>query len=212
MRTPTLPMFFTMLALAIFTLPGSVSGDETKKEEKSGLRSQVEELIERYRESGQSIDLFAIWGDIGERAGFEIGNGRKLIKNLDGGYLMKIYKDWEVGINGKFTEVVAPIYEGVPRGRLQINVLGEGDLDSAIDTSQQRPASDWMPVVLGDLQGVQKSRLLPSGINSTEVRLFRDTGEVIVMTLDGAPGKDTLTAYDKIQHSLTTFKSVSNQD
>lgn len=171
-------------------------------------KDDVEELLEKHRNSGQ-LNLFTLWEDIGTRAGFEIGNGRKVIRNQAGAYLLKIYKEWEVGILGKFTEIISPLYEGVPRARLQINVLHEDKLKTVEDLLDSMPSEEWMPVVLGELEGVQKRRPTVNGVQTTEVRLFRGPGEVIVMALDGKPGDNELTAYDKVQHALTSFKSIN---
>ncbi len=147
--------------------------------------------------------------DIGNRAGFEIGNGRKLIKNEPGKYLMKIYDKWEVGQADAFTEVTSPLIEGVPRARLQMNVVNGKETQSIQDLYESRKEANWIPMALGSLQGIQLERVLANGVHEMEVRLFRAPGEVVVMQMDGKPGTAELTPFDKLINALTTFKGTT---
>lgn len=171
----------------------------------------VEGLWEEPRWSDQiPMNLLRFWEDIGDRAGFEIGNGRKLIKNVNGMYLLKIYKDWEAGTLDKLTEIISPLHEGIPRARLRINVMQGEKREMIRQILEKKEAQDWVPVVLDQLNGLQKQTVQPSGIHEVEVRLFRDTGETILLHMDGRPGEPNApTAFDKVQSALSTFQTLA---
>ncbi len=162
--------------------------------------------IPKVQDSGITGPLLNRILDIGNRAGFEIGNGRKLIKNEPGKYLMKIYDKWEVGKADAFTEITSPLYEGVPRARLQINVIESDNIQNLTDLYASRKEATWIPVVLGKLQGIQQEKVLSNGVHEMEVRLFRNAGEVVVMQMDGRPGTQDVTPFDKVISALTSFQ------
>lgn len=156
------------------------------------------------------LDVFMWRGGIGERAGFEIGNGRVIIKNYAGKYQLKIYDKWEVGIMERFTEVISPIYEGIPRARLQINAVIDERVTTVDDLVQPNENSEWGRVFLGDLDGVKKEVSQPNGIHNLEVRLFRGPGDLIVINVDGKPGSgSTATVFDRLQAQLMSFQLFS---
>lgn len=163
-------------------------------------------IVPKVSDSGLTGPLLTKLLDIGNRAGFEIGNGRKLIKNEPGKYSMKIYDKWEVGQADAFTEVISPLYEGVPRARLQINVVATDAIRTLQDLYESRRDPTWIPLVLGKLQGIQQEKVLSNGVHELEVRLFRRDGEVVVLQMDGRPGTQALTAFDKVISALPTFQ------
>jgi hypothetical protein len=63
--------------------------------------------------------------------------------------------------------------------------------------------------VVGEMGGIRRHRVLANGLHQLEVQLFRSPGDVIVLTIDGKPDTQELTAFDKIQTALRTFKSVN---
>lgn len=176
-----------------------------------GSSPEDDELLEipKVQESGMTGPLLNRILDIGNRAGFEIGNGRKLIRNEPGKYLMKIYDKWEVGQAEAFTEITSPLHEGVPRARLQINVVGSDNIQSLQDLYASRSEVTWIPVALGKLQGIQQEKVLSNGVHEMEVRLFRTPGEVVVMQMDGRPGTQQLTPFDKVISALTSFQGAA---
>jgi hypothetical protein len=165
-------------------------------------------LIPKVSDSGIQGPLLSRLLDISNRAGFEIGNGKKMIKNEPGRYGMKIYDKWEVGLAEAFTEVISPLHEGVPRARLQINVVPSTNIQSLQDLYESRRDSGWIPVVIGRLQGVQQEKILANGVHEVEVRLFRNPGEVLVLQMDGRPGTQQLTPFDKVVSALTSFQGA----
>jgi hypothetical protein len=204
--TIRIPFAFPVKALALILVVAtciSYGNTEPPKDDEDDLLT-----IPKVSDSGFSGPLLTKLIDIGNRAGFEIGNGRKLIKNEPGKYLMKIYDKWEVGQAEAFTEITSPLYEGVPRARLQINVVDSTNIQSLDDLYQSRRESSWIPVAMGKLQGVQQEKTLSSGVVEMEVRLFRAPGEVLVMQMDGRPGKKELTPFDKVISALTTFQGA----
>ncbi len=147
--------------------------------------------------------------NIGDRSGFEIGNGRIIIKNHAGKYLLKMYDKWEVGILDKFTEVISPLYEGIPRARLQINALEDEKVKNAQDLIEPTESSEWTKVSLNSLEGYKKCSFQPNGTNNVEVRLLRDEGDFIVINLDGKPGLNHDSAFDKLQAELSSFQLIN---
>jgi hypothetical protein len=195
------PAKFVALILVVAACV-SYGADPVKDDEDDLLR------IPKVSDSGLAGPLLTRFLDLSKRAGFEIGNSRKLIENEPGKYLLKIYDKWEVGMAQAFTEITSPLYEGIPRARLQINVVESNAIQSLQDLYQARKDARWIPVALGKLQGLQQEKVLSSGVHEVEVHLFRAPGEVLVMQMDGLPGKTELTPFDKVISALTSFQGA----
>ena len=96
------------------------------------------------------------------KAGFEIGNGRKIIENVKGGYSIVVPEKTEVGTSKNYTEVIAPLSEGTPRARLQINVVKDTGLMTINDLVDSKKDGSWTVTKLAGLEGIQKEETLPT--------------------------------------------------
>ncbi len=163
-------------------------------------------LIPKVSDSGMAGTLFSRLQDIGNRAGFEIGNGKKLIKNLIGKYSAKIDPKYEVGQFEAFTEITSPLSEGVPRARWQINAVNSTEIQSLRDLYESLKETTWVPTALAKMQGLQREVILPNGVSQIDMRLFRGPGELVIMQMDGRPGTKALTPFDKVVSAASSFE------
>jgi hypothetical protein len=137
-------------------------------------------------------------------SGFEVGNGRQVIKNEAGNYRVVVSDKLEVGFANRLTEATSPIGLGTPRTRLQINVVRNTPIDSLMELRNDNP--DWSPVKIAGLDGIRKEVVLPTGIRQIEVRLFVKMNEVIVINLEGVPvGPAAGSLFAGLEESLTSF-------
>lgn len=139
-------------------------------------------------------------------AGFEIGNGRKIIENKNGGYTIIVPEKTEVGTTKNYTEVIAPLSEGTPRARLQINVVKDPGLKTINDLVDSQKDGTWVPVKMADLDGIQKEETLTTRLRQIEIRLFLREGEIVVVNLEGVPGPSLITPFEAIKSSLESLK------
>lgn len=141
--------------------------------------------------------------------GFEIGNGRKLIKNVPGSYGIVVPEKLEVGFYNRFTEIIAPLMEGTPRARLQINVVKFESLNTLTDLLESKDGQGWVPVKLAGYSGIKKEETLPTRLRQIEFRLFYRPNEIIVINLEGVPGGSPSSAFEGFQQSLETFQVLN---
>lgn len=138
-------------------------------------------------------------------SGFEVGNGRQLIKNDPGNYKLMIPERLEVGFADRLTEIISPFAEGTPRARLQINVVKNVPVDSHSDLVASNP--EWTPITLAGLHGIRKEIILPTKLHQIEVRLFVKTNEMIIINLEGTPtGSAASSLFGGMEESLGTFE------
>lgn len=142
-----------------------------------------------------------------ESLGFEIGNGKRIIRNLNGMYGLRIFGSWEASISDKFTEVITSLSDGTPRARLQINMVQAESIRTFNDLVDLflGKAKGWTVAKIGDLEAVQKEANLSTGRCVLDVRVFKAPQEIAVINLDAAPKCDGPSAYAKIKASLDTF-------
>ena len=138
--------------------------------------------------------------------GFEIGNGRKLIKNTNGSYEIIIPEKLEVGFANRYTEIIAPLFEGTPRARLQINIVKADSLNTLADLVESRSGQGWEAVKLAGLNGIKKVEILPTRLQQIEYRLLYRPTELIVINAEGVPSGSPATAFEMLQQSLETFQ------
>lgn len=149
--------------------------------------------------------------------GFEIGNGKRLIRNLNGMYGLRINNAWEVGVAGRFTEIFTSLAEGTPRAILRINVLDSKNcsycarIDSfnkLVDLFTSR-ATGWTVIDksrIGGHDAIQKEGDIGAGRCMLDVRVFKKPGEVASISLDSAPDCTGQSSYQTIRQSLESFE------
>lgn len=156
-----------------------------------------------------TVSFGHIVNPLGDDQGFEIGNGRKLIRNLAGKYGVNVPDKWEAGLFKSFTEVIAPLYEGTPRSRLQINVIKPTGATSPIELLKTKSEDTWTRVALAELEGIKKETILAGGVHEVDIELFRGKEELIVINLTGKPKEITSGAapssFDRLYRSLQTI-------
>ncbi|MSP18048.1 MAG: hypothetical protein EXR74_00610 [Bdellovibrionales bacterium] len=139
-------------------------------------------------------------------SGFEIGNGRKVIKNTPGQYELIIPKSLEVGFSSKFTEAITPLFEGTPRAKLQINIIKDAKIGTYSDLIYNTSESNWSGCSLAGFQGIKNEVVLPTRLHQIEYRLFYKEFQVIVINIEGIPSGLAASPFEKIQTSLDSFK------
>jgi len=117
------------------------------------------------------------------KGGFEIGNGRSWIENDFGKYKFALTGEWEIGFNRAFTEAIAPLSEGTPRVRVDINVERHDEFKTYEDfLTYWSNKGTWTEHKVGELRGL-KREYLASGLKRVEVRLFREPGEQVLLNI-----------------------------
>lgn len=137
--------------------------------------------------------------------GFEIGNA-KTIENLPGRYKITVPSKTEVGSVKTYTEAIAPLSEGTPRTRLQINLVTENNMNSVANLIDSRLEENWSPINLSGLSGIKKEVTVSTGLSQVEVRLFLRPGKIIVINLEGVPSPSPLSPFEVLKDSIETFK------
>jgi len=139
-------------------------------------------------------------------AGFEVGNGRTLLKNEAGKYSIIVPNRLEIGKFDRFTEAISPSSEGTPRARLQINVVKNTGIETIDELVATKPDANWAQLSLAGLSGIRKDEVLPTNLHQVEIRLFSKANEMIVINLEGVPqGTVSAAFYRDIENSLGTF-------
>lgn len=138
--------------------------------------------------------------------GFEIGNALKVIENVPGRYSITVPHKSEVGTVRNFTEVIAPLTEGTPRTRLQVNVVNEERMKTVVDLIDSKQDESWTPISLSGLQGIKKEMTVSTGLRQVEVRLFLRPSKVVVVTLEGVPSPSPLSSFEMLKDSIETLK------
>jgi hypothetical protein len=144
-----------------------------------------------------------------EGMGFEIGNGKRMVRNMGGLYGLNVPQNWEVGFHGKFTEILTSLQEGSPRARLHINVITAEAIRTFRDLVNQLNGRGFSVAKIGSLDAVQREDELNNGRCMLDVRVFRAPQEIAVITLDGSRDCHGASAYTRIKDSLDTFKFIS---
>ena len=139
-------------------------------------------------------------------SGFEIGNGRKVIKNTPGQYQLIVPESLEVGFSSKFTEAITPLFEGTPRAKLQINIIKDEKIATYSDLISSTSESNWNSCSLAGFQGIKNEVILPTRLHQIEYRLFYKEFQVIVINIEGIPSELPASPFEKIQKSLDSFK------
>jgi hypothetical protein len=140
-------------------------------------------------------------------AGFEVGNGRLLIRNDPGNYSIIVPDKLEIDKFDRFTEAISPRSEGTPRTRLQINVVKNTGFSSVDELIQSKPDATWTQISLAGLDGIRKNDVLPTNLHQVEIRLFSKANEMIIINLEGLrQGTISAAFFEGIERSLGTFK------
>lgn len=142
--------------------------------------------------------------------GFEVGNGKKLVKNIPGNYEISIPESLEVGFSNKFTEIIAPLFEGTPRAKLQLNLARNekiGNLSELVNSvSEDR---SWTQTTLAGYDGIRTEVILPTKLHQIEYRLFFKEFEILILNVEGIPGYSSKSTFESLQKSLETLKIKS---
>lgn len=146
--------------------------------------------------------------------GFEIGNGKRMITNVNGFYgLTTPAGTWQVGFYGKFTELLTSFYDGAPRARLHINLIAAEGIRTFSDLVTQLTGRGFEVAKIAQLEAVSKEDALTNGRCLLDVRVFRAPKEIAVITLDGnrVDASDDCrspSSYTRIKESLDTFQFI----
>lgn len=130
-----------------------------------------------------------------KQGGFEIGNGRTLIRNLAGRYTLKVPVQWEVGVSNKMTEIMTPQRKNIPRSRIQINILGADGIQSTQDLLlRKKDDEDWRPMDTNPrLTGIEKmtsdKNHLDSGHAALKMELLSQD-KIVVISIWANPNDD----------------------
>lgn len=140
--------------------------------------------------------------------GIELGNGR-IVENLEGQYQIFTPEKWEVGRNEKMLEIIAPLSEGVPRARLEIDVL-PNTFNSALALEETLIAAGWEKARLRKLNGYIKINTVGGMFRRHEIdlQLIRNM-EIIVIHMVGNKGR--LNSLDRMLHWLGSFKDLFSE-
>lgn len=139
--------------------------------------------------------------------GFEIGNGKKTVKNTPGNYEIIIPDKLEVGFSNKFTELIAPLFEGTPRAKLQINIVKNELVGSLSDLINNLPVDNrWTKVSLAGFDGIRNEVVLPNKVHQIEYSLFFKEFELLVINIEGVPGYSSKSNFEMLQRALDTLK------
>ena len=143
-----------------------------------------------------------------DSAGFEIGNGKRLIRNPSGLYGMKISNSWRHEFFGQLTEIVSG-FSGRPKARLRISMETDENIQTFADLVLLfRRKMGWSIDKIAGLDAILKEEELSDGHCMLDAKVFRAPGEVAVITLDGAPDCRGPSAYGTIKTSLETFHFI----
>src|SRR5262245_2056433 len=116
-------------------------------------------------------------------AGFEIGNGRQLVKNPIGNYSIIVPDRLEVGTFKRLTDAIIPISEGTSRANFHTDIVKTMSITSPAELIDSRPDATWTPITLAGLSGIRKDEILPTKLHQVEIRLFSKANEMIVINL-----------------------------
>lgn len=142
--------------------------------------------------------------------GFEVGNGKKLVKNTPGNYEIAIPESLEVGFSNKFTEIIAPLFEGTPRAKLQLNLIRNekiGNLSELVNSvSEDR---SWTQTTLAGYDGIRTEVVLPTKLHQIEYRLFFKEFEILILNVEGIPSYSPKSTFEALQKALETLRIKS---
>jgi hypothetical protein len=140
-------------------------------------------------------------------SGFEIGNGKKVVKNTPGSYEFIIPDTLEVGFSNRFTEVIAPLFDGTPRAKLQINIVKNNSIGSFSDlVNSIGTDTNWTRVSLAGYDGIKSELVLPTKLHQLEYRLFFKEFELLVINVEGIPRYSPKSTFEQLQKALDTLK------
>ena len=140
-------------------------------------------------------------------AGFEIGNGKKLIKNTPGNYEIVIPDRLEVGFSNSFTEVIAPLFDGTPRAKLQVNLIKDDNIGNISELVNSVPnVSSWTQTTLAGFDGIRNEVVLPTKLHQIEYRILFRAFEILVINIEGIPGYSPKSTFETLQKSVETLK------
>lgn len=140
--------------------------------------------------------------------GFEVGNGKKLIKNTPGNYEIIVPETLEVGFSNKFTEIIAPLFDGTPRAKLQINLVKNekiGNLSELVNSVSPEDGS-WTQTTLAGYDGIKSEIVLPTKLHQIEYRLFFKEFEILVLNIEGIPSYSPKSTFESLKKALETLK------
>jgi hypothetical protein len=139
--------------------------------------------------------------------GFEMGNGKKIVKNTPGNYEIIIPDKLEAGFSNKFTELIAPLFDGTPRAKLQINIVKNDLVKSLFELVNSVPGDNtWTQASLAGFDGIRNETVLPNKVHQLEYRLFFKEFEVLVISVEGVPGYSSKSNFEMLQRALDTLK------
>ncbi len=140
--------------------------------------------------------------------GFEIGNG--MIINRIGGYRFKVPGNWEAGLSGTLTQVIAPATVGIPRPQITIDRVKVDASKKFTDSDENLPGQPWISINVGGLEGALRVTTLDNGLRRAEHRLkCNETEYFLVMTDYGvASGKAEL--LDLLNRAVDSFQQTNS--
>lgn len=127
-------------------------------------------------------------------AGFEIGNGKRILRNEKGRYELKTLKQLEAGIRESLTEVVSPLSEGTPRSRLQIDII----------PSKVEHSTGATIIEVGGREASQYRVILPNGVHKVEILVPRES-DTVAINIEGVPGLLIPSSFDRLLETLATL-------
>ncbi len=145
-------------------------------------------------------------------SGFEIGNGKKTIKNTPGNYELIVPEKLEVGFSNKFTELISPLFEGTPRTRLQINIVKDEKISKFSElVNSVSPLENWNQIKLAGFEGIKSEVLLPTKLLQIEYRLLHKEGEIIIIHIEGVPTNSPTSTFNNLTKALDSLKIKTTQ-
>ena len=116
-------------------------------------------------------------------------------------------KRLEVGFSSRFTEVIAPLSDGTPRAKLQINIVKNEKIGSLNELINSVSADNsWKPTAIAGFDGMRNEITLPTRLHQIEYRLFLKEFEVLVVTIEGIPDYSPKSTFETLQKALETLK------